>query len=69
MSAPPRVTRAILRLVLPSDIRGEAVLGDLEEEFRAGEEREGRFRASWWYRRQAWRVIGVYALPGSRPDT
>lgn len=64
---PPRLSRKCLSVVLPSSLRGEAVLGDLEEEFRRRVERDGAFRARWWYRRQAWRVLGVYALPRKRP--
>lgn len=67
MSRPPRVSRIVLGIVLPPGLRGEAVLGDLEEEFRTRVERQGRTRATWWYRRQAWRVIGLYALPWRRP--
>lgn len=64
---PPRLSQKLLALVLPSSLRGEAVLGDMEEEYGRLVESEGAFRARWWYRRQAWRIIGVYALPGERP--
>lgn len=64
---PPPLTRSLLRLVLPASVRGEAVLGDLEEEYHARVGRDGGLRAGWWYRRQAWRVIGLYAVPRQRP--
>jgi Protein O-mannosyl-transferase TMEM260-like len=58
----PRLSRALLGWVLPPGVRGESVLGDLEEEFSARVEEQGAHRARRWYRRQAWRVVGVYAL-------
>ncbi|MGD8817597.1 MAG: ABC transporter permease, partial [Acidobacteriota bacterium] len=58
---PPRLTRALLRRLLPRDA-AEFVVGDLDEEFArycaaAGGARAGRLRAGAWYRWQAFRTL------------
>jgi predicted permease len=52
-SDPPRLARNILQRVLPPTDR-EAVIGDLDEEYRRTIVAQvGRRRAAWWYWRQA----------------
>jgi predicted permease len=52
-SHPPRLARSILQRVLPPTDR-EAVIGDLDEEYRRTIVAQvGRRRAAWWYWRQA----------------
>jgi len=58
---PPRLTRALLRRLLPGDA-AEFVVGDLDEEFAryctaADGARAGRLRAGAWYRWQALRTL------------
>ena len=73
---PPAVAAWILRRVLPPGPRGDAVLGDLEEEFRARRAPRGRptpatrLRARAWFWREALAVAFRYALePAPRhPD-
>ena len=62
-AGPPAFLRSLLRHSLPSGPRGEAILGDLHEEFVALERSRGRRAACAWYRRQAVRVLGAYVLP------
>ena len=59
MSGPPRVARALLRVLTPRMDR-PFVLPDLEERFHEIRERRGVRVARWWYRRQA--VVSLPAL-------
>jgi putative ABC transport system permease protein len=61
---PPRLARTALELFLPRGIRGEAILGDLDEEFQGICRDRTRAEAGAWYRRQALRVIVGYRLLG-----
>jgi len=61
-AAPPALPRRLLALLLPRGIRGEAILGDLEEEFRARAAARSDREARGWYRRQALRVMIGYRL-------
>jgi len=61
---PPRSAERILESVLPATRAGEAVLGDLAEEFSQGVEESGQMWANWWYWRQVLSV-GTRALAGS----
>lgn len=76
--SPPTFTRGCLRLLLPSDVVGETILGDLDEEYREIASMSGLRRARAWYRRQARRVVVDYVVlrwvrradagrPASRP--
>ena len=51
-AAPPRLTTALLRLLLPASLREDA-LDDLHEGYVLRAERDGRRAANRWYRRQA----------------
>lgn len=62
-ATPPRLTDALLRLVLPRE-DAETISGDLEESFRATAARTGRRRAAWWYWRQVFSIL--YARTFSR---
>ena len=65
----PFLPRLILRLSLPASVL-EAVLGDLEEEFRSDiEDRAGPVRARAWYWKQCLSLSLVYLGSGSRPPT
>lgn len=58
---PPRRTEWLLALLLPPGVRGEALMGDLREEYArrvAGEDQRGVDIARSWYRREAL-AIGV----------
>ena len=55
---PPRVARWVVDHVLPRDARGDAMRGDLLEEFRRHDGSE--LRASWWYWRNALAVAVQY---------
>jgi putative ABC transport system permease protein len=59
--APPAVVRALLAHLLPRGVRGEAVRGDLDEEF-AARARTSPSEARAWYRRQGIRVLVGYRL-------
>ena len=54
---PPLLSRWLLRLVTPTDERGE-LLPDLEDEMRQRAARDGRRAARRWYARQARRSLG-----------
>jgi putative ABC transport system permease protein len=56
---PPRLADALLRRVLPPGKRGESILGDLREEFRASPSRS-------WYWQQALRLVLRYLAEPSR---
>ena len=58
--APPRVATRLLAAALPKTRRGDAVLGDLHEEFLGRTER-GLWRARIWYTRQALAIALRYA--------
>ena len=58
---PPRAAERILERLLPSTRAGEAVLGDLAEEFSQRVKDHGRKRANGWYWRQVV-SIGARAL-------
>lgn len=60
-SGPPRLSAALLRLLLPERDR-EVILGDLEEEWNARRRASGRRAADRWYRLEALRSV----LPASR---
>src|SRR5215510_8135244 len=55
---PPRLADWLLRHALPRDVRGDAMRGDLLEEFR---ERNAAPCRAWWYWRHAlavsWRYV------------
>ena len=53
---PPRIAERILERALPGTQAGEAVLGDLAEEFAERQRALGRARAIGWYWRQVWSV-------------
>jgi putative ABC transport system permease protein len=55
---PPRAATRLLRRTLPRDVRGESMLGDLVEEWRA---RGASRPASAWYWRQALSLSARYA--------
>lgn len=59
---PPGLLRTLLKRLLPDDVRGESIRGDLLEEFRTIEMRDGRASAIGWYRRQATRVLVAAAM-------
>ncbi len=65
MSAPRELPKGLLRYMLerllPSGLEGEAIRGDLLEEFRAIAERSSLRQARAWYRRQAVRVLWAVA--------
>jgi putative ABC transport system permease protein len=50
---PPRLARALLDRAVPPDASGESVIGDLRQEFDERCVSQGRWRARWWYVRQA----------------
>lgn len=50
---PPRWARAALRALLPDDVAGDAIAGDLHEEFVHDAARLGATRAGLLYRRRA----------------
>lgn len=58
---PPRRAESWLRLLLPSGARGDAVLGDLREEYANKVAADGYGRARWWYRREAIALATRYA--------
>lgn len=55
MASPPRLARALLSRLLPDDVSGRSISGDLLEEFG---ERGGGTRADFWYWRQTL-AIGI----------
>src|SRR5262245_25151798 len=57
-----RIVDWLLRNRLPADVRGDSIRGDLIEEWR---DRGGRWRATWWYLRQA---IGLTVRYGWRRE-
>jgi len=61
--APPRLPTWLLRRALPTDVRGETILGDLIEEWNTRREGARAFEASvtFWYWRQALLVAARYA--------
>ncbi len=59
---PSGLLRYMLERLLPGDLKGEAILGDLQEEFRALAERSSPREAHAWYRRQALRILWAVAL-------
>ena len=65
MSAPFELPKGLLRYLLerllPSGLKGEAIRGDLLEEFRAIAERSSLRQARTWYRRQAVSVLWAVA--------
>jgi len=61
-SSPPAFTRRWLMLLLPSGVVGEAIRGDLDEEFQERAQATGVRPANVWYRRQARRVFVDYLL-------
>jgi putative ABC transport system permease protein len=65
MSAPFELPKGPLRYmlerILPAGLTGEAIRGDLLEEFRAIAERSSLRQARAWYRRQAVRVLWAVA--------
>lgn len=60
--SPPRFARRLLSLFVPSGIRGEAILGDLEQEFREVAQHGSLASARAWYRRQTLRVLTRYTV-------
>jgi len=64
---PPRVAVWLLSRLLPETER-EAILGDLEEEFRARARERGLASARRWYRDQAWGAIGMTSSPTASHD-
>jgi putative ABC transport system permease protein len=61
-SEPPEgLLRYLLERFLPSDLKGEAIRGDLLEEFRALAERSSLRKANAWYRRQGLRILWAVA--------
>ncbi len=56
---PPRITRTILKFLLDTTIR-ENAMGDLEEQFLLTAETRGKFRAGWSYRLQLFPVLGSF---------
>ena len=65
MSAPSELPKGLLRYMLerllPGGLKGEAIRGDLLEEFRAIAERSSLRQARAWYRRQGVRVLWAVA--------
>lgn len=65
MSAPSELPegrlRNLLERLLPNDLKGEAIRGDLIEEFQAIAERTSEREAIAWYRRQSRRIIWALA--------
>ena len=59
---PPRLAEALLRVFAPPGEFGQSVLGDLREEFIARARRGSRLAASHWYRYQALRLAGRFAV-------
>ena len=59
---PPRFTRRALAALLPDGPVGEAILGDLHEEYVERSARISRRAAARWYRRQAARVVVGYVV-------
>ncbi len=57
---PPRITRTLLALLLPGDAIGEAILGDLHEEYLARRARTSRRAADRWYRSAAFQVVFAF---------
>jgi hypothetical protein len=55
--SPPFVARLFLRSLLPRGVRGEAIRGDLDEEFVSRCRRTTKPQARAWYRRQAFAVV------------
>lgn len=77
---PPVLWRRVLTAILPKGIRGEAIRGDMEEEFREEAERTSVRVAGAWYRRQVLGILVRYRLrrlfrhgrprtTGDRPDS
>lgn len=69
-STPPAVATGILRAALPTDRRGESILGDLLEDWH---ERPAGIRRRLWYWRECLRLAARYArvpprLPGGPPQ-
>ncbi len=66
MSLPNELPKGLLRYMmerlLPRDLRGEAIRGDLLEEFRARAEQSSEREARLWYRRQGRRILWALAL-------
>ena len=54
----PRIARVLIARLSPPDVR-EDLIADLDEAFVREVERQGRWRARWWYRRQA-----ISGIPG-----
>lgn len=57
---PPRLTRALLGLLLPKGAIGEAIQGDLHEEYLTRRAGSSRREANRWYRVQAARIVVGY---------
>lgn len=62
-TTPPSIAKACLNGALPRGVRGETIVGDLQEEYAHRCARLGALAAGRWYRRQVARVIFQYALP------
>ena len=66
MSAPSELPEGLLRYLLerllPKDLKGEAIQGDLLEEFRARAELSSHREARARYRRQSRRILWAMAL-------
>jgi predicted permease len=63
---PPRHVGRLLEWVLPDDVVGRSILGDLAEEFRI-RSGAGPTQARWWYRREAVGIIGRRLLGAVAP--
>jgi hypothetical protein len=67
--SPPRFAAELLKRVLPDDVVGRSIRGDLDQEyrFRAGKSVPA---ARWWYRREIMSIVGHRILrvlcPGRR---
>lgn len=60
---PPRLAEALARRLLPRDVHGRAILGDLHEEYRDVLTARGPLRAGVWYWGQVLAVGVGYAWP------